>query len=315
MSAKPAMLNVTETETGLVFPVAFTFEQWAEVFEGIQRDHKSAMWRLGDAAIIGEMRFGELYAQAVTNYSAETIETAMRVCRAIPAPRRRPCGFYWHQVIYALPVEWQDELLDLVAEDPEKWTREAFRQVVRDYKAQKKAENEPQLPVEPAESAEAPEPAPRPFGDGAAAGPGSDAPPAPGAPPDDGEASNFEHHAVQAHRPSYVIQDAAVIPPAGPEPMPAEDGAQMLRHLGGAALPTGIAAAIAGVLVEREKLLTLRAVASRAVKAGYITPELRVAVEAVMPESDASEPSRFCRLPKGCRYAGCADAGRCLSGR
>lgn len=139
MSAAAQRMQPLETETGIVFPADMRFEEWAVWAERLQADHRALSWRLGDMANFGSDRFGERFAAVVTNYSADTIDRAMRVCRAFPHHRRRRIGFSLHAAVlakdqhtgnYLLTEFEQDELL--INAEAADWTREALRQAVRE---------------------------------------------------------------------------------------------------------------------------------------------------------------------------------------
>lgn len=126
-------------ERSLKIPTGFTWDDWLREVQDIQWRHRAILWHLGDAFLWGESRFGEMYAQAVDNYSEESITRAMSVCREFPPQRRRAIGFSFHQGVMVksrktgkrlFTPEQEDALLDLAVE--QKLTREAFRELIKE---------------------------------------------------------------------------------------------------------------------------------------------------------------------------------------
>ena len=214
-----AALNHHEYDVGIEFPVGVTYEQWADVAARLQREHKGALWRLGDVFLIGEERFGELYAQAVENYSAETIQMAMRVCRAFPIQRRRSCGFSFHQSCVSLPPEDQDELLNQATAGD--WTREEMRQAVRERRMPKLT-NPPERKTEPA-------------------------PPNLATTPED---ERIVPPPAQPDPPADLVSPIRRFASVG-------EAAEFLRQTARSTLPESIANAVALVIEDRDKLLAI----------------------------------------------------------
>lgn len=158
---RPHHQTVTREDTALFIPVGMLFEDWEREAKKVQRHHRSTMWHLGDIFLAGQERFGEIYAQAVEDYSEDSIMRAMPVSRIFPPQRRRKCGWSFHYSVKNLTEREQDELLD--AADKNKWTRETFREVLRERKAEQEAVRSPRLlegpTPEPAPTAEPPAPA------------------------------------------------------------------------------------------------------------------------------------------------------------
>jgi hypothetical protein len=158
-----AKIKIVREPTVMLFPVGTTFDDWSEAVKELQGEHRSILIWLGDAFLFGTDKFGELAASAVGSYSAETIDRAMRVCRAIPPQRRRDVGFSFLQAVEKLPPEDQDELLALA--EKHDWTREAMRDAVREKRqlrdaaeTSKRQASQPELPR--GEPTREPEPAP-----------------------------------------------------------------------------------------------------------------------------------------------------------
>lgn len=275
---RAAKIDVRREPTGMMFPVGITFDDWRGEVAALQAEHKSAMWWLGDAANFGEDKFGEMYAEAIEHYSIETIQTAMRVCRAFPMQRRRPIGFYYHQAAYKLAPAEQDELLSLVEKDPDVWTREAMRQEIRRRRQEKEAAEaakQPALQVVPGGGRENAEPAPevedeeeKPIGEPDEAAPIR-------APANDPEAYYESDNLRVPGSEQEVYAPSA-------EPMAADDAAAMLSSMAEAAFPENIARAIRALLVEREKLLRVAKSAGVMIKMQFrVSPGLIDAIAAL----------------------------------
>jgi hypothetical protein len=118
-------------DLGLVIPQGTDYDTWAERGIELQKTRAAMMWWLGDWALYGEEKFGELHAQAIELYSVESIRTAVRICKRIPLQRRRPLAFSAHQIIAKYDELTQDEFLDLGVAGA--WTREQMREEVKMY--------------------------------------------------------------------------------------------------------------------------------------------------------------------------------------
>ena len=237
----------------MVFPVAMLFEDWQREVAQLQREHKAYCWYLGDSVLYGQERFGELYAQAIENYSIETIQMAMRVCRAFPAERRRKCGFSFHQAVIKLEPTEQDELLD--AATREDWTREQMREEIRRRREERERAKQPELPVEPDAKTE------ENYSDNC-----SD--PAEPAPPD------------PLHQNKHIWNGSAteIIPP-GPVPISTDDAAVLLRSIAHSALPGRIGQAVIAILDERDAVVDVLRAAQGSVVVGQLLPDLGRALD------------------------------------
>jgi len=105
------------TLTGLVQHKEPTIEEWLEAVRRLEDTQKAIRWNLGDLLILGEHKWGEMYAQALeeTEYSYHTLTQYVRVCRAFPIERRRPDVPWTHyQKLAALPEPQQETLLDQI---------------------------------------------------------------------------------------------------------------------------------------------------------------------------------------------------------
>ncbi len=281
----PAKPKIEETDTGILFPVGIVYAQWASVAKRLQREHKSFMWKLGDSFLAGEERFSELYSQAIEEYSIETIRTAMRVCRAFPYQRRRPIGFYFHQVVYALRPDEQDELLALVEKNG--WTREAMREEVRDRRQRAEAAANaaaPQLAVNQTVS-------------------GSYNAEAGGKPAEE----DIDGETKTRHLDSLIDPDEEEMRDPGlrrddmrphSEPAPigrrglnSDDAAAFLTSVARAALPENVAGAVIFILSERDRLLQVLAAAEMCIKAGELLPVLEETVAHIRGTTATGRPT------------------------
>lgn len=85
------------TETSFVLGAGLTFEQWAEMGDGLGQMHRSLMWWIGDWYLYGEAHYGHEAEQAVPlGYSSESIRQAAWVCQRFPPEERRADLSYTH---------------------------------------------------------------------------------------------------------------------------------------------------------------------------------------------------------------------------
>jgi hypothetical protein len=81
---------------------------------------KSVGWWIADWVLAGEARYGERFAQAVseTGLAEQTIANRLSVARGFPIFRRRGgVSFSHHAALTALPAAEQDRLLDLAEKE------------------------------------------------------------------------------------------------------------------------------------------------------------------------------------------------------
>ena len=105
------------------------FETWQRIAQAVnefnlsvdQVTKRDLPWLIGDAYHYGEDNFGE---DEVANtfdpvkFNPKTVLNRVKVCRAIPASRRREnLTFSHHAAVYALELNQQEELLDLAIAD------------------------------------------------------------------------------------------------------------------------------------------------------------------------------------------------------
>lgn len=274
--------DIRYTDTGVIFPAVLEFDKWRVEAERLQQEHKSNLIWIGEIFVRGTDQFGERAASVVNSYCAETISRAMRVCRAIPAHRRKNVGFSMLQAIEKLPEADQDRLMTLCVKHD--WTREAMREAANEVKARiavEKAAAQPKLvthtgarlPDEPAK--------------GASNGAGSVSPPS------DADIENLgdEEDETEDGRSSddligdrdSVAGNVEVIPPDPLPEMAADDAVEMLRALIPTALPRNIGTAVLALLNERVVLLKVAKSAKIACELGTITPGLRGSVADLTP--------------------------------
>lgn len=79
------------TPNGLRVIGNYTFEQWVQFGKGLSIFHKGLLFLIGDWVNAGEERFGEKYAQALseTDFAYQTLANAASIARKIPMERRR----------------------------------------------------------------------------------------------------------------------------------------------------------------------------------------------------------------------------------
>jgi hypothetical protein len=134
------------TESALALPPGFevtavglkvhgrpSFEKWLSIMKGLQGAHRLMLWVLGDGFVYGEGAFGELFAQAIEEHSAETARNAMWVSSRIEFVRRLT-NLSWshHQVVASLEPKEQDRFLAVAAE--KKLSVGELRRAVREFK-------------------------------------------------------------------------------------------------------------------------------------------------------------------------------------
>lgn len=148
--AEPVATSYEITDTGLSIEGDMNFEAWAALGEKLLPWARMALFLVGDWFLWGEAHFGELAAQVVDEFSAETIRGAVWVCERVPPVRRRTAlGFSVHKEVASLEAAEQDRLL-LKAEQDGLTVRE-LRDEVRQLRAARKAD----LPVLPTAAATA----------------------------------------------------------------------------------------------------------------------------------------------------------------
>jgi hypothetical protein len=264
---QPTIQGVVYQENALIFPRGTSFEDWEREVKDIQWRHRATMWHLGDAFLWGETRFGDLYVQAVEPYSEESIQTAMRVCRVFPPPRRKwKLGFSFYQVVYKRSEEEQDELLGLAAKKG--LTREAFREVRKERdEAAAAAERQREAEIVAAGVTVL-----RPTRFGVVVAQPQLQIPAVQQPDDDGEAIGPET--------LHLSSEEDIKKHFGPKPEPApakhlspQDAAGwLMSYTHGGQLPVDVTEALLTVLADRERLLRILDAAERCMKTGNLQP-------------------------------------------
>jgi|GEM_PF-6761144 len=115
------------TPVGAILKPRLTFDQWVRAGEILLLTRDMASWALGDWQIYGQAAFGVRHAQALSDYSRETLLDYRRVCKVFPRGRRRPAlSFGHHRAVYHLTNAQQEELLDLCEKN--RWTRDRLRE-------------------------------------------------------------------------------------------------------------------------------------------------------------------------------------------
>jgi hypothetical protein len=108
------------------------------------------LWILGDGFVYGEGRFGEMFSQAIEDYSQESARNAMWVASRIE-PVRRLTALSWshHQQVASLEPREQDRLLALAAE--RKLSVTELRAAVRLFREPEPPKPDWQEPADPPE--------------------------------------------------------------------------------------------------------------------------------------------------------------------
>lgn len=252
LEEEPPKPEIELVDGGVVIPVGATYEQWAASIGGLQNAHKSFSWWVGRLSCYGEDHFPETWTDALSDYSAETIQSAMRVCRAIAEHRVRPTlGFSYHSAVlgklhpngpYLLTEAEQDALL--ARAEREGWSRAAMRQEMAEIRRRA-------LGAAPRGPAEPPEPAQAQF--------------------------DTDH-------PVTGTSDAETEPAEPAPPITPDEAAEFLRRYiasyGDSWRPKQ---AFETLLAERETLLAVASEAKRAVRFGLASQDLADAVDAAWP--------------------------------
>jgi hypothetical protein len=124
------------SETALQFTSGvMSFEEWASIGRTLQRAAGSVNWWLGDWLNEGEIRYGEMYTQAIeeTGLSYQTLANIKYVSGRIPASHRRE-NLPWkhHAIVASLPDDERDFWLSCAIED--RLSASRLQTVIRDAK-------------------------------------------------------------------------------------------------------------------------------------------------------------------------------------
>jgi hypothetical protein len=130
--ARGAFLPPGASITALKIPRAVTFAEYRRLGHALGRMGKAAQWWYGDWMLVGEQRFGEEYAQAVseTGLDENTLLSAQYVASRFPPARRREVlSWSHHREVAALEPELADKWLDRA--EKESWSRAELRRQLR----------------------------------------------------------------------------------------------------------------------------------------------------------------------------------------
>lgn len=87
-----------------------TFAEWSAAGPRLMALEQALPWIIGDWLLYGEVKWGEMYTQAmdITHYSYSRLSTFVYVCRAMPYERRRTdLSFGHHEVVAPLEPDKQ----------------------------------------------------------------------------------------------------------------------------------------------------------------------------------------------------------------
>lgn len=131
--ALPFSENLTPTSYDI--PDDVSADQWLEIGRALGRVRGSVMWWVGDWWAFGEHAYGDRKAMVETeDWEGPRFQTcvdAATVCRAFETTRRRVVlSFTAHREVCALPLDWQDKVLDQAAKQGQS-TREIREEVKR----------------------------------------------------------------------------------------------------------------------------------------------------------------------------------------
>lgn len=112
--------NFFLTPVGLHIVGQPSYRAWNAAGIKLARMRTSVQWSIGDWLLYGEGRgdWGETYAQAMdfTQYSEQTLQNFVWVCRRWDFSRRKEISFTHHAVIAALHPRVQDRFIQLAIE-------------------------------------------------------------------------------------------------------------------------------------------------------------------------------------------------------
>jgi len=130
--------KVTVTRCGLIIEGDLTFEDWLAVASEMRDVGSAWMWCWGDLLLHGEMKFGEMWSQAVeaspvAHYQPQTLMNAMWVARAFPLITRVISLSWKHHQVVAGIENARDRMRLLREAEREKLTVQELRERVREY--------------------------------------------------------------------------------------------------------------------------------------------------------------------------------------
>lgn len=103
--------------TGLEVRDAPTYEEWAGIGDLLRTLEGGVAWIVGDWINFGQGEYGEAASQAISDFAPETARVYEWVAAKVPRENRRDdLSFTHHQIVAALDVEKQRELLERAAE-------------------------------------------------------------------------------------------------------------------------------------------------------------------------------------------------------
>lgn len=110
------------SNTGLDLPDGLTPAEWQEAGLQIARMRGATQWWIGDWWAFGEHRYGDRKALVESEEwdgpAFQTCRNNAVICQAFETSRRRDSlSFKHHAEVAALPIEWQDQLLDEAEEN------------------------------------------------------------------------------------------------------------------------------------------------------------------------------------------------------
>lgn len=131
-------------------PSDLTREEWLAMGPRLGGVAKALHFWIGDWLNEGERKWGEMYAQAMsdTDFGYYTLTRDVWVCKSIPREIRRPELFFthhWH--VAALDAEKQSEMLDKAVE--EEWSSGRLKEEVQKLTPQPDETEQPPLIVKP----------------------------------------------------------------------------------------------------------------------------------------------------------------------
>jgi len=126
----------TETETGVAFEDTTPYDVWQRYLTRAFSEYDGLRWRVGDALVFGERKYGEMYAQALddSTLSYSSLTSARYVAARVESCRRRQnLPWSWHADVAALSPAEQVRVLALASEmrGSKAWDRDDLRAYVR----------------------------------------------------------------------------------------------------------------------------------------------------------------------------------------
>jgi N6-adenosine-specific RNA methylase IME4 len=133
--------GMSSSATGLTLDPNTPYEQWENIGEQLNQIEGAIQWWIGDWLNFGERKYGEMYAQAVSESEVSTWQNYKYTSNAVESARRRELlSWSHHREVASLPPDEQEYWLEKA--ETEGMTRNELRHAIK----RKKIEDAAQLP-------------------------------------------------------------------------------------------------------------------------------------------------------------------------